>query len=175
MPLRSMKMKRFIFGFQRRAWWPKCTPDSSNCFIVTTAMRVSPLFLRLPHHRGGPASVRSTELVLDLHQLYVCCVRPRVLSGPRGRALAAPSPPLRRSLRSLRLVGPRGHPRLVHNPLAPATRSPGARVGSCRWHSLFLISFSLRHGLCGVIRAHGEIRRSESSKRHFSKVGSPHV
>src|SRR5687768_15446214 len=37
-PLRSMKMKRFIFGFQRRAWCPKWTPDSSSCFIVTTGM-----------------------------------------------------------------------------------------------------------------------------------------
>src|ERR687893_3102711 len=38
MPLRSVKMKRFIFGFQRRVWCPKCTPESSSCFMVTTAM-----------------------------------------------------------------------------------------------------------------------------------------
>src|SRR3954452_2719616 len=37
MPPRSVKMKRFIFGFQRRVWWPKWTPASSNCFMVTTA------------------------------------------------------------------------------------------------------------------------------------------
>src|SRR5688572_21940124 len=30
-------MNRFILGFQRRVWWPKWTPASSNCFIVTTA------------------------------------------------------------------------------------------------------------------------------------------
>jgi hypothetical protein len=36
-PLRSMKMNRFIFGFHRRAWCPKWTPDSKSCFIVTTA------------------------------------------------------------------------------------------------------------------------------------------
>ena len=36
MPLRSVKMKRFIFGFQRRVWCPKCTPLSSSCRIVTT-------------------------------------------------------------------------------------------------------------------------------------------
>src|SRR6266536_3577451 len=35
MPLRSPKMYSFIFGFQRRTWWPKCTPASSNSFIVT--------------------------------------------------------------------------------------------------------------------------------------------
>ena len=38
MPLRSVKMKRFIFGFQRRVWCPKWTPLSSSCFMLTTAM-----------------------------------------------------------------------------------------------------------------------------------------
>ncbi|GAA2397795.1 hypothetical protein GCM10010420_24830 [Streptomyces glaucosporus] len=42
MPLRSVKMKRFIFGFQRRVWCPKWTPLSSSSRIVTTAMAVSP-------------------------------------------------------------------------------------------------------------------------------------
>src|SRR3954452_21756102 len=37
MPPRSSKMKRFIFGFQRRVWWPKCTPASSSSFMETTA------------------------------------------------------------------------------------------------------------------------------------------
>ncbi|GAA2138775.1 hypothetical protein GCM10009802_48460 [Streptomyces synnematoformans] len=40
MPLRSVKMKRFIFGFQRRVWCPKWTPLSSSSRIVTTAMAV---------------------------------------------------------------------------------------------------------------------------------------
>jgi hypothetical protein len=31
-------MKRFIFGFQRRVWWPKWTPLSSSWRIVTTGM-----------------------------------------------------------------------------------------------------------------------------------------
>src|SRR5579875_1742172 len=43
MPLRSVKMKRFIFGFQRRVWWPKWTPLSSSWRIVTTAMGRAPL------------------------------------------------------------------------------------------------------------------------------------
>jgi hypothetical protein len=38
MPLRSVKMNRFIFGFQRRVWCPKWTPLSSSCFMLTTAM-----------------------------------------------------------------------------------------------------------------------------------------
>ena len=38
MPLRSVKMKRFIFGFQRRVWCPKWTPLSSSWRMVTTAM-----------------------------------------------------------------------------------------------------------------------------------------
>src|SRR5688500_12883495 len=40
MPLRSPKMNRFILGFQRRVWWPKWTPASNSCFMVTTATRV---------------------------------------------------------------------------------------------------------------------------------------
>src|SRR5688572_23039021 len=38
MPLRSVKMNRFIFGFQRRVWCPKWTPLSKSCRVVTTAM-----------------------------------------------------------------------------------------------------------------------------------------
>src|SRR5207237_8181862 len=28
-----------IFGFHRFVWWPKCTPASSNSFIVSAAIR----------------------------------------------------------------------------------------------------------------------------------------
>src|SRR5262245_48295546 len=38
MPPRSVKMNRFIFGFQRRVWWPKWTPASSRSFMETTGM-----------------------------------------------------------------------------------------------------------------------------------------
>src|SRR5919204_5317403 len=64
MPFRSMKMKRRILGFQRRAWCPKWTPDSRSCFIVTTAMCVSlvPPPAILSTWEGRPAGVRSTEL-----------------------------------------------------------------------------------------------------------------
>ena len=34
-PLRSPKMNRRIFGFQRRVWWPKCTPASSSSLSET--------------------------------------------------------------------------------------------------------------------------------------------
>src|SRR3990167_7686239 len=37
MPLRSPKMYSFIFGFQRRVWWPKWTPASSSSFMVSVA------------------------------------------------------------------------------------------------------------------------------------------
>ena len=46
MPLRSVKMKRFIFGFQRRVWCPKWTPLSSSCFMLTTAIAASLLCAR---------------------------------------------------------------------------------------------------------------------------------
>src|SRR5512145_2288901 len=35
MPLRSPKMYSFIFGFHRRVWWPKWTPDSSSSLRET--------------------------------------------------------------------------------------------------------------------------------------------
>src|SRR5439155_9210109 len=35
MPPRSAKMKRRIFGFQRRVWWPKWTPASSRSRMET--------------------------------------------------------------------------------------------------------------------------------------------
>src|SRR6476620_4127652 len=38
MPLRSVMMKRFILGFQRRVWCPKWTPLSRSWRMVTTAM-----------------------------------------------------------------------------------------------------------------------------------------
>src|SRR2546423_4629477 len=38
MPPRSVKMKRRIFGFHRRVWWPKWTPASSSSPIETTDM-----------------------------------------------------------------------------------------------------------------------------------------
>src|SRR3954454_23731668 len=46
MPLRSVKMNRFIFGFHRRVWCPKWTPLSSSCFMVTTAMAEAHSFAR---------------------------------------------------------------------------------------------------------------------------------
>src|SRR5690349_17833462 len=35
-------MKRFIFGFHRRVWWPKWTPASSNSFMEATDTLVLP-------------------------------------------------------------------------------------------------------------------------------------
>src|SRR2546426_12785221 len=48
MPPRSVKMKRRIFGFQRRVWWPKWTPASSSSRIETTDIGIrSPFWLIL--------------------------------------------------------------------------------------------------------------------------------
>src|SRR3954467_1499535 len=57
MPDRSLKMKRRIFGFQRRVWWPKCTPASSSSRIEATAMCVAPWFELLAP--AGPTAHRS--------------------------------------------------------------------------------------------------------------------
>ena len=36
--LRSPKMYGAILGFQKRVWWPKCTPASSMSRMVMSAM-----------------------------------------------------------------------------------------------------------------------------------------
>jgi hypothetical protein len=51
MPLRSVKMNRFILGFQRRVWCPKWVPLSSSCFMVTTAIVVHILLLSVAARR----------------------------------------------------------------------------------------------------------------------------
>src|SRR5690348_7207259 len=53
MPPRSVKMKRFIFGFQRRVWWPKWTPASSSSFMETAGMG-APFFGFDCGSAGGP-------------------------------------------------------------------------------------------------------------------------
>src|SRR5579871_2640265 len=60
MPPRSVKMKRFIFGFQRRVWCPKCTPASSRSFMETTGMS-APFSVAVAVRRrrfGGDRGVR---------------------------------------------------------------------------------------------------------------------
>src|SRR5689334_13138623 len=42
MPDRSVKMKRRIFGFQRRVWWPKWTPASRRSRMEATAIEIAP-------------------------------------------------------------------------------------------------------------------------------------
>src|SRR5918994_6955137 len=62
MPLRSVKMKRFILGFQRRVWCPKWTPLSRSWRVVTTAMAGGPLLAGAHGRRRTvrPAPNRST-------------------------------------------------------------------------------------------------------------------
>src|SRR3954454_1760959 len=57
MPPRSVKMKRFIFGFQRRVWWPKWTPASSSSFMETTGM-VAPFSVSIAVHRRASRGSR---------------------------------------------------------------------------------------------------------------------
>src|SRR5215210_3935811 len=64
MPPRSVKMNRFIFGFQRRVWWPKWTPASRRSFMETTGMRPLSGWLtygrrRLGGDRTGAATATS--------------------------------------------------------------------------------------------------------------------
>src|SRR5688572_389929 len=61
MPPRSEKMKRRIFGFQRRVWWPKWTPASRSSRMVTTDTGSAPFLVfdnRAPAGRAEPRSGR---------------------------------------------------------------------------------------------------------------------
>src|SRR5436309_8761251 len=55
-----MKMYFFMRGFQRRVWCPKCTPASSNSFIVSSA---NPYLLRGSFLRSVPATRRLPETI----------------------------------------------------------------------------------------------------------------
>ena len=66
MPPRSVKMKRFIFGFQRRVWWPKWTPASSNSFMETTGMR-APFSVSIAVS-GGPHVEAGVERAATVHE-----------------------------------------------------------------------------------------------------------
>src|SRR5688500_14365533 len=46
-------MKRFIFGFQRRVWWPKWTPASRSSRMETTAKGLAPFVVGLRCSRRG--------------------------------------------------------------------------------------------------------------------------
>src|SRR4051812_10009821 len=59
MPLRSVMMKRFILGFQRRVWCPKWTPLSRSWRMVTTAMPLVS-FCFGPGHACAPEPVFSS-------------------------------------------------------------------------------------------------------------------
>src|SRR5208282_4643298 len=64
MPFRSPKMYSFIFGFQRRVWWPKCTPASSNSFIVISTANGPPHLVRCLQPGGrlcGPSPGRTSS------------------------------------------------------------------------------------------------------------------
>src|SRR6187200_801716 len=70
MPPRSPKMKRRIFGFQRRVWWPKWTPASSSSFIVTSTKDLSLLgFLSLAELEPGAGTLLTVLLALLLARI----------------------------------------------------------------------------------------------------------
>src|SRR3954471_13705113 len=80
MPLRSVKMKRFIFGFQRRVWCPKWTPLSSRFFMLTTAT-----WRRLPSRARTTGAGRAARLSRAHREVRRPGVRPRHRTRRRGR------------------------------------------------------------------------------------------
>src|SRR5215203_4740237 len=140
MPLRSVKMKRFIFGFQRRVWCPKWTPLSSSCFMLTTAIAASLICAR----PGGPRSSVVTRAPGGAPPWRPAAPRTRRL--PAGTEVATAPPwagggrakstrrngPHRRAYARIRAGFPSGSGRPQMTDLLPwrrprARRSPHAR------------------------------------------------
>src|SRR5579859_383448 len=59
MPSRSPKMKRRILGFQRRVWWPKCTPASSSSLTPISGTLLLPIWSWYGHPPVGFADLRA--------------------------------------------------------------------------------------------------------------------
>src|SRR3954452_14295456 len=95
MPLRSPKMKVFIFGFQRFVWWPKCTPASSSSFIAIAA--------KLTHLTAGlPAC--ATALTFAELEAFACASHSVLLAFLRAR-VAGQEPFALQRLAQLEVVG----------------------------------------------------------------------
>src|SRR6267142_3494804 len=99
MPLRSPKMYFCIFGFHRFVWWPKCTPASSNSFIVSAAMRPPSVCLRRAQERRRSHRMCPACVMVSLRR--VLPVEPHVffaeIAGP-DPILAAAQPEIDREL-----------------------------------------------------------------------------
>src|SRR5450759_1123446 len=94
MPLRSVKMYGFIFGFQRRVWCPKWTPASRSAFIETTDMTRPPcfgFFLRPRHPPEVARPVRrqdGTGTRAGVGERVWCVERSESSTGAAGRQTA---------------------------------------------------------------------------------------
>src|SRR4051794_15809531 len=81
MPPRSPWMKRRIFGFQRRVWWPKWTPASSSSLRPISAMVETLLVVVVqPGKRGrGPGALCAGQEPLPQVELLGAHARGREL------------------------------------------------------------------------------------------------
>src|SRR5699024_122845 len=79
MPLRSVKIYFFIFGFQRRVWCPKCTPASNNCFIEITAIIIILLWFCFPPNNSTNKTSLRGEHPLNYHYSCVFGFTPRTI------------------------------------------------------------------------------------------------
>src|SRR5258707_310515 len=85
MPDRSVKMKRRIFGFQRRVWWPKWTPASSSSRMETTAMVLLPRLVGCCCRRGsGRTGLRGRHRATALGSAGEKGLERRSLAGGRA-------------------------------------------------------------------------------------------
>src|ERR1700761_9089468 len=95
MPLRSVKMNRFILGFQRRVWGPKWVPLSSSCFMLTTAITGHSFVVgcRPASGEAGPWRLLRCRTQPEKNLVGTARHAVRTLSGTPSRGAGARSQP----------------------------------------------------------------------------------
>src|SRR3984957_21210195 len=86
-------MKRFIFGFHRRVWWPKWTPASRSCRMETTAIVVFPPVGCSPGAappRGDDRGLRAGDVGRYCHPPSGGPDHPSCSAGLQARGISGP-------------------------------------------------------------------------------------
>ncbi|MGO1774825.1 MAG: M23 family metallopeptidase [Agrococcus casei] len=156
MPERSVKMKRFIFGFQRRVWCPKWTPASSSWRVVTTAMMVlfslgliGRAFCSPPGVRESASPITVRDSIRNRETATCSGARSHLIRGAgydstRGRASAA-------AIRAGRARSTLSTASVVH--IEPEVTVPAGALCCCgRMHRIVtaLITAALLAGITGA-------------------------
>src|SRR5437016_6225252 len=125
MPDRSVKMKRRIFGFQRRVWWPKWTPASSSSRMEATGMGRRPGLEPDPEQRVPAEQLLHLEMRHGLaRRVGVERMSQRVVAIAADGRVDGPAPGARTAGDEREILA--GHRSRLHHLLQAAVRLGGA-------------------------------------------------